>query len=184
MIFTRSRVFYTRPRFDGPHSSVVVGLPQQRMICRTYLSESYLDLDILNRLKSERTQRLTQSDDYRDPSPRDLQKDSQTLAKYIFPRSYGLSNVFVISKGSAGTAKPTSYFDRDPELKQKKSWRTPRRIKGRLPLLEKMVHMHCKCAYKPLLNLSSPSKVFSNSFVAILWLINASYVGPKIITKI
>ncbi|KAH8823014.1 hypothetical protein DL96DRAFT_1431154, partial [Flagelloscypha sp. PMI_526] len=89
--------------------------------------------------------------------PREQLKASQTLAKHIFPRMYGLHTVFH-TQGFSSNQTYMMYLNRDKETSQKGSLKTPKRLKSVLLMLDKMIHMHSKCAYKPLLNVSCPSK--------------------------
>ena len=108
--------------------------------------------------------------------PRQFALQAQHLSKYIFARQYGLNTPF------STTAKTYSvslgdYTDRESEIKVLTSepgivlnlisgliqsagaLKTPKRLKDILPLLEKMLRRHSRCAYLPIRDKTCPSKV-------------------------
>ncbi|KZP22725.1 hypothetical protein FIBSPDRAFT_910389 [Athelia psychrophila] len=98
---------------------------------------------------------------YVDPDPKVQAEHARHLAKYVFPRQYGLSSVFHVSAPqSKFVAVPIPHFsDREKEIKAKGSVKTPKRLKETLSLLEKLIWRHGKCAYKALRDKSCSSKV-------------------------
>ena len=116
-------------------------------------------------------------EDYVDPDPRKQAENSRHLAKYIFPRQYGLSSPFSPGLRPKEEAfKFPDYLDREEEIKvinvfsnvasppsrkseqAKGPCKTPKRLKHVLPLLDKLIWYHGKCAYKPLRDKVCPTK--------------------------
>ncbi|KAA1467623.1 hypothetical protein DENSPDRAFT_769983, partial [Dentipellis sp. KUC8613] len=87
------------------------------------------------------------------------------LSKYIFPRQYGLANAFTPTVQPKWLPhKLPDYADRENEIKtydfrQGKSFKTPKRLKSTLQLLEKMIWRHGKCHYRALRDMACPSHV-------------------------
>ncbi|KAF7974772.1 hypothetical protein HWV62_11243 [Athelia sp. TMB] len=143
----RTRMFYSRPECAPNLNYVVVGLPPRHILNRLY--PSYLRKPKLN------------PSQYVDPDPKVQAEQARHLAKYVFPRQYGLSSVF---KASAPQSKFSAvsipdFSDREKEIKALGSCKTPKRLKETLSLLEKMVWRHSKCAYKALRDKACPSKI-------------------------
>ncbi|KDQ59313.1 hypothetical protein JAAARDRAFT_127533, partial [Jaapia argillacea MUCL 33604] len=95
-----------------------------------------------------------------DPDPRKQMEDTRHLAKYVFPRQFGLSSPFSFD----GQQKTQSYQlpdfgDREEEIKKRGPCKTPKRVKTALELLEKLIWRHGKCGYKPLRDKACPSRV-------------------------
>ncbi|KAH9481585.1 Telomerase reverse transcriptase [Psilocybe cubensis] len=84
-------------------------------------------------------------------------ENARRLSKYVFARQYGLSNPFKTSGGSSPFYG--DYLDRELEIKSKGSCKTPQRLKGILPVLEKLIRRHSRCGYIPLRDLTCPSKI-------------------------
>ncbi|KIY44167.1 hypothetical protein FISHEDRAFT_52703, partial [Fistulina hepatica ATCC 64428] len=76
------------------------------------------------------------------------------LSKYVFPRQYGLESPFTSNRNPL-----PDYADREAEIQKLGRCKTPKRLKGVLELLEKMIWRHGKCAYLPLRDKVCPSKV-------------------------
>ena len=79
---------------------------------------------------------------------------------YIFPRQFGLHNVFTSVVDPRETAQPfKDYTMREEELQQRehnipaaRRDKKPKRLRGRLPqLICKMQRFHSRCSYKELL---------------------------------
>ncbi|KAH9928269.1 uncharacterized protein B0H18DRAFT_874847, partial [Fomitopsis serialis] len=100
--------------------------------------------------------------------PKELEAHVRHLAKYVFPRQYGLSHPFVENeRASFQSHKSLDYLDRESEIKRAGAQKTPKRVKAALHILDQMIWKHRKCRYKALLELVCPSKVRSsqNPFV-------------------
>ncbi|GAA6058467.1 hypothetical protein JCM3770_002740 [Rhodotorula araucariae] len=81
------------------------------------------------------------------------------LAKYIFPRQFGLHNVFTSEKARNSFEILPDYLDREAEIKRHGSMKTPHRIKRVLPLLGRLVTLSSRCNYRKLLDRRCPSKM-------------------------
>ncbi|KII85187.1 hypothetical protein PLICRDRAFT_116545 [Plicaturopsis crispa FD-325 SS-3] len=116
-------------------------------------------IDILSRLRPS-YEKPRRQQKYVDPDPRKEAENARHLAKYVFPRQYGLSSPFCPTIQSKRDAfKIREYSDRENEIKTKGSCKTPKRLKDVLGLLDKIIWRHGKCAYKPLRDKTCPSKV-------------------------
>ncbi|EEB97795.1 hypothetical protein MPER_02816, partial [Moniliophthora perniciosa FA553] len=99
-----------------------------------------------------------------DPNPRIQQANARRLAKYIFPRQYGLPSAFHFFKFSEREAyQVPDFVNRDQDIEKLASdrnhkIRTPKRLRQVLPMLDKLAWRHRKCKYKLLLDGSCPSK--------------------------
>ncbi|RDB25955.1 Telomerase reverse transcriptase [Hypsizygus marmoreus] len=143
----RARLFYSRPRLVPQTNQIIVGLPAKHILNR--LSPSY------------QKQPKVMPGDYVDPDPKQQEERARHLAKYVFPRQYGLSSPFVDLNSKKHAFILPDYADRELEIKTKGSCKTPKRLKGVLPLLEAMIWRHGKCGYKPLRDKVCPTKLKS-----------------------
>ncbi|ESK87254.1 telomerase reverse transcriptase [Moniliophthora roreri MCA 2997] len=149
----RQRMFYARPVYSQ-HSSrsnqITIGLPPNH---------------ILNRLDSPFPQNDLPVTTVQDPNPQIQQSNARRLAKYIFPRQYGLPNAFHFFKFSEREAyQVPDFVNRDQDIEKLASdrnhrIRTPKRLRQVLPMLDKLAWRHRKCKYKLLLDGSCPSKI-------------------------
>ncbi|KAJ6576632.1 hypothetical protein DFH09DRAFT_914408, partial [Mycena vulgaris] len=100
-----------------------------------------------------------------DPDPRKQTDDARHLAKYVFARQYGLANPFRFHTSKWESFKIPNFNDREQEIKG--AFKTPRRLKEVIPLLEKMIWRHGKCGYRPLrdhcVSIKSNLRLFSPS---------------------
>ncbi|RDX57227.1 hypothetical protein OH76DRAFT_1451248 [Lentinus brumalis] len=135
-------MFYSRPSFVPHTKKMAVGLPAKHLLNRIYPSW------------------LSSSQSTDDPDSRQQMEHARHLAKYVFPRQYGLENAFSSSSGpSYGPFRFPAYMDREQEIKNFGSCKTPKRLKHVLDMLEKLIWRHRKCRYQLLLDLACPSKV-------------------------
>lgn len=83
------------------------------------LAQFKLSPDILNRLNPAYYRKpKVDPAHYVDPDPRVQAENSRLLAKYVFPRQYGLSNVFEIpGRSKKAAASIPDFSDRDDEIK-------------------------------------------------------------------
>ncbi|CEQ41347.1 SPOSA6832_03072 [Sporobolomyces salmonicolor] len=89
------------------------------------------------------------------------------LAKYVFPRQFGLHNVFTSPKPRSSLEVLPDYQDREIEIKSDVgptahkvgSIKTPGRLKPALPLLKRLALLHGRCNYRKLLDQKCPSKI-------------------------
>ncbi|VDB94295.1 unnamed protein product [Peniophora sp. CBMAI 1063] len=130
--FERVRLFYARPSFLPHTRTIAVGLPPKHVfnIFRPPVKHS--------RANDQSAQ----------------MEDARHLAKYVFPRQYGLPSVFD-ARGSSSSG----YMDREDDIKKLGPHKTPKRLKQAVDLLEKSLWHHGKCRYKLLRNLACPSKL-------------------------
>ncbi|KAI0833539.1 hypothetical protein BC628DRAFT_1406548 [Trametes gibbosa] len=157
-------MFYSRPALVPHTKKIIIGLPPKRpcifaLSCGGSIAEA--SEDVLNRFyPSWHPKRGPGSDSLVDPDTRQQMEQARNLAKYVFPRQYGLSHAFTAC-GTGHTRQP-DYLDRELEIKLKGSCKTPKRLKDVLRTLEKMIWRHHKCRYKSLLDLACPSKLKKN----------------------
>ncbi|CCA72867.1 related to telomerase reverse transcriptase [Serendipita indica DSM 11827] len=84
--------------------------------------------------------------------------DIRLLAKYIFPRQYGLHNVFTCEK-ARGPWPFKDYTVRDQEIHSQGTKKTPKRLQSVLPLLGRLLNGHKKLDYDATLSRTCPSKL-------------------------
>ncbi|EPT01423.1 hypothetical protein FOMPIDRAFT_1120664, partial [Fomitopsis schrenkii] len=95
-----------------------------------------------------------------DPTPKDITAHVRHLAKYVFPRQYGLSHPFIEHERTTFQShKSPDYSNREEEIKKAGSLKTPNRVKSVLHVLDKLLWKHKKCKYKALLEVVCSSKV-------------------------
>ncbi|GAA5844734.1 hypothetical protein JCM9279_002901 [Rhodotorula babjevae] len=87
------------------------------------------------------------------------QAPARHLAKYLFPRQFGLHNVFTSEKARTSFEIMPDYLDREVEIKKLGSIKTPERLKPVVPLLDKLATLSSRCNYRKLLNRRCPSKL-------------------------
>ncbi|KAI0955894.1 hypothetical protein AcV7_006436 [Taiwanofungus camphoratus] len=147
--FVRSRMFYSWPHFVPHASNIAVGLPPKH---------------ILNRIEpSYQCKPKARPGEWVDPDPRQQAGHARHLAKYVFPRQYGLSNPFLVPTLAIFQAnRLPDYSDREEEIKKIGPCKTPKRLKQILEILEKMTRRHGKCGYKASLEITCPSKIKSD----------------------
>ncbi|KAJ7170830.1 hypothetical protein C8R43DRAFT_68505 [Mycena crocata] len=112
---------------------------------------------ILNRLNPPQPKPKVPPEYHVDPDSRKQMDDARHLAKYVFPRQYGLASVFRFQTSKRESFKIPNFDDREHEIKG--SFKTPKRLKEVIPMLEKLLWRHGKCGYKPLRDHACPSKV-------------------------
>ncbi|KAG7089455.1 hypothetical protein E1B28_011140 [Marasmius oreades] len=152
VLLIRQRVLYSRPMFSKGTHQIMIGLSP---------------IHILNRLENPFPGQ-TSSQKYKDPDSKIQERNVRHLAKYVFPRQYGMPSSFEFFKFSEREAyKVPDFVDRDGDIKKLASAKreenatikTPKRVKQILPLLDKLIWRHGKCKYKKLLDGSCPSKM-------------------------
>ncbi|KAG8970574.1 hypothetical protein FRC03_006703 [Tulasnella sp. 419] len=130
----RSRTFYAQPA-KSPNKVILLGLPLNH---------------ILNRL----------------PPPLNSDTDKQSilkLAKYVFPRQFGLENPFTCDKKKYSPFPYPDYTDREREIQRASSIKTPKRVKDALMHLDSLLTRHKACSYRKLCDLVCPSKLKSGT---------------------
>ncbi|PVF99810.1 hypothetical protein CPB86DRAFT_702703, partial [Serendipita vermifera] len=80
------------------------------------------------------------------------------IAKYMFPRQYGLHNVFTCPR-IRGAWPFRDYAVRDEEIKRRGPVKTPQRLKKILPLIRELSYRHRHTDYYAILQRECPSKV-------------------------
>ncbi|PCH42205.1 hypothetical protein WOLCODRAFT_72670, partial [Wolfiporia cocos MD-104 SS10] len=94
-----------------------------------------------------------------DPDPRKQAENVRHLSKYIFPRQYGLSSAFIVSKPETQDFKPPNYLNREAEIQEARKCKLPKRLESVLRPLDNLLWRHGKCRYRVLLSIACPSKV-------------------------
>ncbi|KAF8690235.1 hypothetical protein AX14_003047 [Amanita brunnescens Koide BX004] len=144
VVFTRRKLFYSRPIYVNEPRRLVVGLPPRHF---------------LNQIRPSFTRHARAEPSSNDNLYSRAQAEHARLAaKYIFSRQYGLSNPFNAQTQSKKSNIYRDSLDKEDEIKRKGPCGTPKRIKYLVPTLDQMIWKHRKCGYKPLLNIACPSK--------------------------
>ncbi|BGP25246.1 Telomerase reverse transcriptase [Rhodotorula toruloides] len=87
------------------------------------------------------------------------QAPARHLAKYIFPRQFGLHNAFTSPKPRTSLEVLPDYLDRELEIKKLGSSKTPSRLKIVLPHLERLALLSRRCNLRKVLDKRCLSKV-------------------------
>ncbi|GAA5826431.1 hypothetical protein JCM11251_002363 [Rhodosporidiobolus azoricus] len=80
------------------------------------------------------------------------------LAKYLFPRQFGLHNPFTYPKARSFEVIP-DYLDREMEIKKHGPSRTPSRLTRALPHLIRLANLSQRCDYRKLLDRHCRSRI-------------------------
>ncbi|KAJ7227315.1 hypothetical protein GGX14DRAFT_347245, partial [Mycena pura] len=94
-----------------------------------------------------------------DPDPRKQMDNARNLAKYVFPRQYGLASPFKFQTSPRESLNLPDFSDRENEIKALGPCKTPKRLRDVIPMLEKLLWRHGKTRYKLLRDHACPSKV-------------------------
>ncbi|KAJ3546316.1 hypothetical protein NMY22_g2104 [Coprinellus aureogranulatus] len=133
----RSRLFFARPCHVPHTNSIIVGLPTKQ--------------DILNQIHPSYKKTDSEGDHLQQG------RNARRLAKHIFPGQYGLQTPFKYLDFRRSYVYPV--FDRDMDIKILGRKPTPKRLKGVLPIMDKLIWRHTKCDYKALQNIACPTKI-------------------------
>jgi hypothetical protein len=106
----RGRIFYAKPNQKHNSKALNVGLPNKRKRPSLRRISLNIHVDILNRLVSESGMQDRPSQE------KQIEEDARLVSKYIFPRQYGLHNVFTCDK-DRGSWAFRDYLVRDEEIK-------------------------------------------------------------------
>jgi telomerase reverse transcriptase len=179
VLFVRNRILYARAALNT-QGSVRYGFRHIRMLygILIYVLPAY-NLDVLNRYRykaQKHDQKAAQhrgqekSENLEKPSDQDDQSTIHVMM-YIFPREFGLHNVFTSSVDPRETVQQLKdYTLREEEIASKSGVtskqntgskiRVPRRLRGKaLKLVRKLRMSHTLCSYNKLLNHYCPSPV-------------------------
>ncbi|KAF3901263.1 Telomerase reverse transcriptase [Trichophyton interdigitale] len=87
------------------------------------------------------------------------------VMKHIFPRQFGLHNVFTSTVSRTETSMPfKDYSLREQEIALKPGDKIPRRLRGRLvELIQRMQKRHARCSYVELLRHYCPKKTINGN---------------------
>ncbi|KAN0060374.1 hypothetical protein ACQY0O_007703 [Thecaphora frezii] len=154
--FVRSRIFYARP-IRSRKGKIELGLPFVHVLTRsaspTELSKVFCPSSNPQRAPS------CYSGDPR-PDQTFPAKRVRHILKYVFPRQFGLHNVFTTPKDARLTTQPLNdYTNRDAELRSLGRIRTPNRLRPVQKLIAIMVRRHDGLDYKQLLDRCCPSRL-------------------------
>ena len=168
IVIVRSRMFYTRCS-RNKSGRVEVGLPSVHVFTRSACAKE------LDKVLPSSTASFGQSSRAKTPAKsfsHDTQQGAKSqasiyherrtrhLAKYVFPRQYGLHNVFTGARDFETSTQPfRDYTVREVEIKALGAKRTPRAIRPVLPVLAKILVRHDKLDYRALLDRCCPSRV-------------------------
>ncbi|KAI9740924.1 MAG: hypothetical protein M1818_004530 [Claussenomyces sp. TS43310] len=151
--FVWNRMLYAKPALNS-HGKIKFGLQHMHVLNRyqsTYHSRCGSDLE---------------TRDNKSPFDRNDNKAIIHLMMYVFPRQFGLHNVFTSTVNSRETAQPfKDYTIREDEINNRYSVYTknhakikvPKRLRGdTLSLIRKLQYLHERCPYVELLNYYCP----------------------------
>ncbi|CAE6476735.1 unnamed protein product [Rhizoctonia solani] len=123
----RTRMFYGLPRLTS-NSRAQLGLPHG---------------NVLNRVL-DRGGKSVSSDD-----TRAIEEAARHVAKYMFPLQFGLHNVFTCTLHYwENGGRFRDYGDREAEIKDRGSCKTPKRLKHILPLIQSLIRRHRRFNYQ------------------------------------
>ncbi|RQM07237.1 hypothetical protein DH86_00000949, partial [Scytalidium sp. 3C] len=148
IVFVRNRILYA-PAALNAHQEVNFGLRRVHALNRYKLkSATYAG-------------NVAKSRTHKEP-----QYSTTMLTMYIFPRQFGLHNVFTSIVDASNTVQPfPDYTERESEISAKyrsthnlpRSVKIPKRLRGKpLDLIRKLQILHKICAYKQLLEYYCP----------------------------
>ena len=160
IVLVRSRMFYARCS-RSKSGRVEVGLPSVHVLPRSS-SKKELDkvLPSFTASSSSRSKSINSKQGLSDFEMRFHERRTRHLAKYIFPRQFGLHNVFTGARDFDTTTQPfRDYTVREVEIKALGAKRTPKPLRAILPVLAKVVARHDKLNYRALLDRCCPSRV-------------------------
>lgn len=171
IVIVRSRMFYARCS-RNKSGRVEVGLPSVHVFLRSACAKE-LDKALpsfaaspSSTSRSKTVARSSPIDRKQDPqSPKSQEaifreRRTRHLAKYVFPRQFGLHNAFTGARDFDITTQPfRDYTVREAEIKALGAVRTPRTLRPVLPVLAKILARHDKLNYLTLLNRCCPSRV-------------------------
>lgn len=165
IVIVRSRMFYARSSRNKA-GRVEVGLPSVHVIPRSGCPKE------LDKTLPSSTASTSRSSRSATAPPVDRKKDGKSheaifherrtrhLAKYVFPRQFGLHNVFTGARDFDTTTQPfRDYTVREVEIKALGAKRTPKAVRPILPVLGKILARHDKLNYRALLDRCCPSRV-------------------------
>ncbi|GJN91088.1 hypothetical protein Rhopal_004105-T1 [Rhodotorula paludigena] len=81
-----------------------------------------------------------------------LEAPARHLAKYLFPRQFGMHNVFTSPKAKSAFEVLPDYLDREVEIKKLGAVKTPSRLIPALPLLSRLALLNARCKYRKVLD--------------------------------
>ncbi|CAK5268459.1 unnamed protein product [Mycena citricolor] len=174
VLLARSKLFYARPSIHSHRNAreLIAGLPSKRLRANNaILRKAHALIDVLNRLNGPKSNRITDS-----VGPVKLMEQARHLSKYVFPRQYGLANVFRFELPRREGFRLPDFGDREDEIRVSMDgfkkllsmpvtyfqrlgqFKTPKRLKDAVPMLEKILWRHGKCSYSRLRDLTCPTK--------------------------
>lgn len=165
IVFVRSRMFYARCS-RNKSGRVEVGLPSVHVLPRSSVKKELDKVLPSSTASSTRSRSVVRS--LRGESKGDVasqqglfhQRRTRHLAKYVFPRQFGLHNVFTGIRDFGTTTQPfRDYTVREIEIKALGAKRTPKALRSVLPVLAKILARHDKLNYRALLDRCCPSRV-------------------------
>ncbi|EST06693.2 reverse transcriptase [Kalmanozyma brasiliensis GHG001] len=165
IVFVRSRMFYARCS-RNKSGRVEVGLPSVHVLPRSSVKKELDKVLPSSTASSTRSRSVVRS--LRGESKGDIasqqalfhERRTRHLAKYVFPRQFGLHNVFTGVRDFGTTTQPfRDYTVREIEIKALGAKRTPKALRPVLPLLAKILARHDNLNYRALLDRCCPSRV-------------------------
>lgn len=165
IVFVRSRMFYARCSRDKS-GRVEVGLPSVHVLARCSVQkelDKVLPSSSPSSTRSRSVVRGLQSESkgvIASQQARFHERRTRHLAKYVFPRQFGLHNVFTGAREFGTTTQPfRDYTVREIEIKALGAKRTPKALREVLPVLGRILKRHDKLNYRALLDRCCPSRV-------------------------
>jgi len=117
-------------------------------------------IDVLNRFKY--LPEVDEIDTKKGEPPKSLQESTLRVLMYVFPRQFGLHNVFTSKVNTRETVQPfKDYTLREDEIVENypksSSTKIPKRLRGKVvKLIQKLQKLHKRCSYKSLLEYYCP----------------------------
>ncbi|CDS00916.1 uncharacterized protein SPSC_02028 [Sporisorium scitamineum] len=166
IVLVRSRMFYARCS-RNKSGRVEVGLPSVHVLPRS-ANKKELDKVLPSSTSSSSPSSRSKSvprnahikHDVKSQEAQFHEQRTRHLAKYVFPRQFGLHNVFTGARDFDTTTQPfRDYTVREVEIKALGARRTPKALRAVLPVLAKILARHDKLNYRALLDRCCPSRV-------------------------
>ncbi|CAG8973146.1 hypothetical protein HYALB_00008677 [Hymenoscyphus albidus] len=153
IVFVRHRMLYARAEFNA-QGGVIFGLRH---------------IHVLNRYTLEPGKIRLENDSSASQGKPPLDPSTIRIMMYLFPRQFGLHNVFASEVDSRQTAQPyKDYTLREDEISEKYPGvkpKIPKRLRGKaVELVRKLQVQHKRCAYKKLLEHYCPINATASVF--------------------
>lgn len=164
IVFVRSRMLYSRAELNA-QGGVRFGFRHIRRFSITFSFPLANNTDVLNRYALEPNKAQPEDDSSESLGELPLDPSTIHIMMYLFPRQFGLHNVFTSEVDHWQTVQPyKDYTLREDEIYDRYSGPTipklPKRLRGKTAeLVRKLQVQHKGCAYKKLLEYYCPVSI-------------------------